>query len=586
MASTENNNIERLRKENLEQFFTLVRMHLSFIVDINIDERTGSLSRQHELRMLLLSDSELGLEHGKFSVHDCASVLKGFLADLPQPLLMDQYYQTYCTLAVQYPPSAESSEAKLLMALQLLFLLLTPLHRNFLQSLLRLLKAAADNETLNRMSPDTLATMFTPHLLCPRKLSPEAFHADSLALAPMTSFMIRHSEKVFEPPKQLITDVAAYFTIRERKKMLSPDIDLDESITDRTAASTVYTFVDRRRTGAENASNNTDAALAQLYAHIQALPDSQHKRRLIKQFNRQNGYGTPIQIQRTGKVAGSKSFGESIKRHIFHKGLLNRTPKKMGSASMINSVEEKISFISKEKLKYADETNASMDVCHKNIVMKNLVNRMASTESLDDNIVFDSDASNDSTISENAILNRSHKLSPKFVSEPNLSLIDNRDNNETPKVGKKHARLFRSKLATQNLKKKYIKKAPIRGTPTCVACFEDLDSDSDPEILPNKQLNSDVIPRKAQKSHSSAESVEVECEKPLKLHYLTSTPGVSDTHLDDKCMTPYTMNFRRASMSPITKSTQKLSKAMQVGNTLVTSLELQVPVSSRDYLHW
>lgn len=30
--------IERLRKENLEQFFTLVRMHLSFVVDINSDE--------------------------------------------------------------------------------------------------------------------------------------------------------------------------------------------------------------------------------------------------------------------------------------------------------------------------------------------------------------------------------------------------------------------------------------------------------------------------------------------------------------------------------------------------------------------
>lgn len=64
-----------------------------------IFRRTGSLSRQQDLRQLLLTGSSLGLEEGKFSVHDCASVLKGFLADLPQPLLMDQYYQTYCTLA-------------------------------------------------------------------------------------------------------------------------------------------------------------------------------------------------------------------------------------------------------------------------------------------------------------------------------------------------------------------------------------------------------------------------------------------------------------------------------------------------------
>lgn len=64
------------------------------------------------------------------------------------------------------------------------------------------------------------------------------------------------------------------------------------SSVDRTAANTVYTFVDRNRTKAENETNPTDTALAQLYAHIQALPDSHQKRRLIKHFNRQNGYGT------------------------------------------------------------------------------------------------------------------------------------------------------------------------------------------------------------------------------------------------------------------------------------------------------
>ncbi|XP_013193606.2 rho GTPase-activating protein 19 isoform X2 [Amyelois transitella] len=408
MSSSDLSLIEKLRKENLDQFFTLVRMHLSFVVDINTDDvdcstdkpkqfrwnfhkktkhigsnssqnsnnnaksdgtsitedgllrlnelidflskqenvtqegifrRTGSLSRQQELRQLLLTGSSLQLEEGRFSVHDCASVLKGFLAELPQPLLMDQYYQTYCTLATQYPPNAESSETKLLTALQLLLLLLAPSHRSFLERLLTLLRLVADNEASNRMSPDTLATMFTPHLLCPRKLSPETFHTEAVALAPVISFMIRHCSRVFAAPARLATDAAAYFTTREKRRLLSPDVDLDESITDKTAANTVYTFVDRHRTRAENATNPTDTALAQLYAHIQALPASQHKRRLIKHFNRQNGYGTPIQIQRTGKVAGSRSFGDSIKRHIFNKGLLNKTPKK-GSGSSINTVEE------------------------------------------------------------------------------------------------------------------------------------------------------------------------------------------------------------------------------------------------------
>ncbi|XP_046977712.1 uncharacterized protein LOC124543530 [Vanessa cardui] len=614
MCSSDTKLIERLRHENLEQFFTLVRMHLSFVVDINTDDvdcstdkpkqfrwnfhkktknsnsnssqnvvntkkneeansitedgilrlyelieflskpdnvtqegifrRTGSLSRQQELRQLLLTGSSLGLDDGKFSVHDCASVLKGFLAELPQPLLMDQYYQTYCTLAAQYPTHVDSSETKLLTALQLLLLLLAPTHRNFLERLLSLLRLVADNESSNRMSPDTLATMFTPHLLCPRKLSPETFHADSIALSPLISFMIRQCQRLFEAPKRLATDAAAYFTLRERKRAMSPDVDLDESITDRTAASTVFTFVDRGRTRAENASNPTDTALAQLYAHIQALPDSQHKRRLVKHFNRQNGYGTPIQIQRTGKVAGSRSFGDSIKRHIFNKGLLNKTPKK-GSGSVIHTVEEK-----HKGKRYTDD--GKVDVSHKNIILKNLANKLVSSESLDDDD-YDSDASNESTLSEGA-LNRSKKHSPKFVSEPNLSNLDT--NEETPKNTKKRSsRLFRSKIisGSQNLNKKYQKRSTvIRSTPkSCVSCIDDQDSENDMSY-PEKSLED--TPKKNKLCTNDIE---------FKMHYLTSTPGISEAVFDEDCTTPYTVNFRRASMSPITKSTQKLSKAMQ-----------------------
>ncbi|XP_053605022.1 uncharacterized protein RhoGAP54D [Plodia interpunctella] len=641
MSSSDLSLIERLRKENLDQFFTLVRMHLSFVVDINTDDvdcstdkpkqfrwnfhkktkhtgsnssqntnnnaknveassitedgilrlnelidflskqdnvtqegifrRTGSLSRQQELRQLLLTGSSLELDEGRFSVHDCASVLKGFLAELPQPLLMDQYYQTYCTLAAQYPPNAESSEAKLLTALQLLLLLLAPSHRSFLERLLSLLRLVADNEASNRMSPDTLATMFTPHLLCPRKLSPETFHTEAIALAPVISFMIRHSARLFRAPAQLATDAAAYFTVRERQRVLSPDVDLDESITDKTAARTVYTFVDRGRSELEHAHNPTDTALAQLYAHIQALPDSQHKRRLVKHFNRQNGYGTPIQIQRTGKVAGSRSFGDSIKRHIFNKGLLNKTPKK-GSGSNINTVEEKSS---KGKLRFPDDSK--VDVSHKNIVLKNLANKIASSESLDDNDSYESDASNESTLSEGA-LNKSKKLSPKFVSEPNLSVLDAE---ETPKNTKKRTRLFRSKIlsASQNLNKKYQKRTAIRGTPTsCVSCFDEQDTGSENDISHPENKEEIATPKKA--TQEDANDME------LKLHYLTSTPGMSEAVVfEEECSTPFTVNFRRASMSPITKSTQKLSKAMQESIMTPRSRKpLIVTCSQRDSL--
>lgn len=69
----------------------------------------------------------------------------------------------------------------------------------------------------------------------------------------------------------------------------------------------MFSFVDRERTAQENIANPTEAALAQLYAHIQSLPESSKKRRLIKQFNKENGHGTPRHSNRT------RSFGDSIK---------------------------------------------------------------------------------------------------------------------------------------------------------------------------------------------------------------------------------------------------------------------------------
>lgn len=196
---------------------------------------------------------------------------------------------------------------------------------------------------------------------------------------------------------------------------------------------------------------------------------------------------------------------------------------------------------SKAKLRFSDE---KVDVSHKNIVLKNLAQKIASSDSLDDE--YESDASNGSTLSEGAI-SKTRKLSPKFASEPNLSILEAE---ETPKNTKK--RLFRSKvLSASSYNKKYRKrKETIRGTPTCVSCFEDQDTASENDTQPE-----DLSP---------VEDTPIKVDR--KINYLTSTPGVPEVVcLEGDCSTPYVVNFRRASMSPITKSTQKLSKAMQVG---------------------
>ena len=56
---------------------------------------------------------------------------------------------------------------------------------------------------------------------------------------------------------------------------------------------TIFSFVDRQRTEEVTSESTTDTALAELYAQVQAMPESAQKKRLIAKLNDANGYGTP-----------------------------------------------------------------------------------------------------------------------------------------------------------------------------------------------------------------------------------------------------------------------------------------------------
>lgn len=245
------------------------------------------------------------------------------------------YSSELCGLTEKQRPTQES---RLLTALQLILLLLPLENKLLLKDLLELLHLTASYEAKNKMSADSLATLFTPHLLCPRKLSPEILHINSQTLSGIVSFMISKSPNLFELPLNLAVDIKAYYTERERRKALSPQKLINESISDNVAANTVFSFVDHERTAKENQSNPTETALAQLYAHIQSLPESSKKRKLVKQFNKENGHGTPLQVLRS-HVPKNKSFGDSIKKHIFSKRLI-RSGKKTGMLDIRRSSEE------------------------------------------------------------------------------------------------------------------------------------------------------------------------------------------------------------------------------------------------------
>ncbi|XP_060525822.1 rho GTPase-activating protein 19 isoform X2 [Cylas formicarius] len=299
-----------------------------FVKDLKSDgifRRTGSLERQNDLKNLLALGETVDFSNTNFSVHDCASVLKSYLAELPEPLLTDIHYPLYCQIGTDL-----AHESKILETVQLLFLLLPKENRELLRDVLDLLRGVATHETHNRMSAENLAKLFAPHLLCPRKLAPETLLRDSPTLFGVVAFMIKNFPAVFEVPSRLMLDLRAH---RERAGALNESA--------KGAAHTVFTFVDNKLTAKENEENPTETALAQLYAHIQSLPESSKKRKLIKQFNKENGQGTPLQVVRSGVGAPkSKSIGDSIKKHMFHRKLMRNV--RRGPAHLKKSTSEEV----------------------------------------------------------------------------------------------------------------------------------------------------------------------------------------------------------------------------------------------------
>lgn len=57
--------------------------------------KTGNVSRQRLLKEWLNEGVELCLDQETFTPHDCATVLKNYLSELPDPLLTERHYQAH-----------------------------------------------------------------------------------------------------------------------------------------------------------------------------------------------------------------------------------------------------------------------------------------------------------------------------------------------------------------------------------------------------------------------------------------------------------------------------------------------------------
>ena len=69
-----------------------------YVVDITtvgLFRKTGNVARQRVLKQWLSDGSLTSLDDGTFSPHDCATVLKNYLGELPDPLLTEKNYEAH-----------------------------------------------------------------------------------------------------------------------------------------------------------------------------------------------------------------------------------------------------------------------------------------------------------------------------------------------------------------------------------------------------------------------------------------------------------------------------------------------------------
>jgi len=285
----------------------------------------GNLKKQQILKERLNKGIPVDLDAEEFTIHECASTLKNFLSDLPEPLLTDAYYRAHCQVAAL---NEEDSSTKKIQCLQLLFLLIPESNYILLRDLIQLLSLVVEHVESNKMNALNLATVFATHIICPRKMAPDCLQSNHQLYIKAIAFMIENSKVLFDVPTQLSKDAEMFFEKHPEKELAAHAKPL-YGPKNSPVVNTVYSFVDRERTKAAASVSTTETALAELYAQVQAMPESAQKKRLINKLNDANGCGTPL-------VSGRKHVKTDASVKLKNlltpksKGNNSRNPKKEG----------------------------------------------------------------------------------------------------------------------------------------------------------------------------------------------------------------------------------------------------------------
>ena len=185
-----------------------------------IFRKSGSSLRQSELRELISSGITVDLTANRFTVHDCCSVLKKFVSELPEPLLTQSHFELFRRISEISPEvfSPNKTYANKLTAIQLLLLLIPAPNRQLLTELLDLFEKVIQNSEANKMSSTNLATIFVPHLFLPRSFTALEIQQNLHSFTSTLIYMIDNSQLICQPPQQLVRDVEKQLQLIELKK--------------------------------------------------------------------------------------------------------------------------------------------------------------------------------------------------------------------------------------------------------------------------------------------------------------------------------------------------------------------------------
>ncbi|KAJ8663063.1 hypothetical protein O0I10_001240 [Lichtheimia ornata] len=126
---------------------------------------SGSIRRIADLQCIFNTPEDYGAkfewEHGKYTVHDAANVMRRFLNHLPEPVIPLDYYRPF---KEAYDDDYDTSMAKI-EAFQNLIDCLPLVHQYLLMYIMDMLGLFANAEEKTRMSISSLAAVFAPGIL-------------------------------------------------------------------------------------------------------------------------------------------------------------------------------------------------------------------------------------------------------------------------------------------------------------------------------------------------------------------------------------------------------------------------------------